>query len=80
MNKVWLLSTNADALLNLCLCWFCLSLITFSSNFLFSLFIFFKNMFQNTSNVPISVETGSDNTTINESKRNVKQNLQEHSK
>lgn len=37
-------------------------------------------MLQNTFNVPISVETGSDNTTINESERNVKQNLQEHSK
>jgi len=37
-------------------------------------------MLQNTSNVPISVETGSGNTTINESERNVKQSLQEHSK
>lgn len=37
-------------------------------------------MFQNTSNVSISVETGSDITTINKSERNIKQNLQEHSK
>lgn len=41
MNKVELLSANADALLNLGLCWFRLSLITFSSNLLFSLFIYF---------------------------------------
>lgn len=47
---------------------------------IFIIYFFFKNMFQNTSNVPISVETGSDTTTINESKRDVKQNLQEHSK
>lgn len=33
-------------------------------------------MFHNTSNVPISVQTGSDNTSsINESEKNVKQNL-----
>lgn len=37
-------------------------------------------MLQNTSNVPISVETGSDNTTLNESESNVKQNLQDRSK
>lgn len=43
--KVKQLSRNADALLNLGLCWFCLSLITFSSN---HLFIFFKHMIQNT--------------------------------
>lgn len=35
-------------------------------------------MLQNTSGVPISVETGNDNTAINESELNVKQNLQEH--
>lgn len=72
---VKLLSTNAGALPNLGLCWFCFSLITFPSNFLFVLFIFLRGMFQNTSNVPIWVETGSDNATINESERNVKQNL-----
>lgn len=54
MNKVKQLSRNADALLNLGLCWFCLSLITFPLN---HLFIFLKHMLQNTSNVPISVET-----------------------
>lgn len=36
-------------------------------------------MIQNTSNVPISVETGSDNTAIKESEWNDKQNLNEHS-
>lgn len=36
-------------------------------------------MLQNTSNVPISVETGSDNTTISKSEQNVKENMQEHS-
>lgn len=34
-------------------------------------------MFQNTSDVLISVETGSDNTAMNERERNAKQNLQE---
>lgn len=56
MSKVKLLSRNADALLNLGLCWFCMSLMTFSSN---HLFIFLKHMLQKTSNIPISVETGS---------------------
>lgn len=41
-------------------------------------------MFQNTSNVPISVQTGSDNASSSiislESEENVKQDLQEHSK
>lgn len=63
-------------LMHLGLCWLRLSLITFSLN---HLFIFFKHTIQNTSNVPIPVKTGSDNTAIKESERNVKQNLQEHS-
>lgn len=62
MFKVKQLGRNADALLNLGLCWFCLSLIAFSSDHLF----FFKHMIQNTSAVPISMETGSDNTAIKE--------------
>lgn len=41
MNKVKLLSTNVDAFLNLGLCWFCLSFITFSSNFSIFIIYFF---------------------------------------
>lgn len=62
MDKVKLLGTNADASLSFSLRWFLLVLITFSSKFV----IYFLCVFHNISHVLISVQTGSDDTAMNE--------------
>lgn len=73
MDKVKLLGTNADASLSFSLCWFLLVLNYFFLQI--SVIYFFMCMFQNISDVLISVQTGCDDTAMIETCKSFPSNV-----